>query len=96
MFRTNETGQATALVWTQSGARSTYPKARLPSLLALRHTNGLVQLSLSGDADRDYVIQTSTDLSHWVDRSTNTIWDGPIADPESAVFPHRFYRVLEP
>jgi len=55
-----------------------------------------VHLDLSGDTDRDYVIQTSTDLSHWVDLSTNTIWDGPIPDPGSAAINQRFYRLLEP
>jgi CubicO group peptidase (beta-lactamase class C family) len=95
-FLTNNLGQATALVWTQSGASSTYPKVRLPSLLTLQRVNELVQLCLSGDTDRDYVIQASTDLSQWVPISTNTIWDGPIADPESAAMSHRFYRVLEP
>lgn len=95
-FSTNRAGQTTALVWTQSGATSTYTKVPLPSVLALRQRNGLTELSLSGDTDRDYVIQASADLTDWVDLSTNTIWDGPIVDPESVVFPHRFYRVLEP
>jgi CubicO group peptidase (beta-lactamase class C family) len=95
-FQTNSLGHATALVWSQSGATTTYPKVQLPSLLTLRRVNGLAQLSLSGDTDRDYVIQASTDLSGWVAFSTNTIWDGPIMDPESAAMSHRFYRVLEP
>ena len=95
-FLTNSLGQATALVWTQSGTTETYPKVRLPSSLALHRVDGVTQLSLSGDTDRDYVIQASTDLTRWVGISTNSIWDGPIVDPESAVAHHRFYRVREP
>jgi len=95
-FTTNSSGQATALVWTQSGATSTYPKARVPSRLSIARVNGTPQLSLSGDTDRDYVIQVATDFTQWMDLSTNTIWDGPIMDAESAVFSRRFYRVREP
>jgi len=95
-FQTNSLGHATALVWSQSGATTTYPKVQLPSLLTLRRVNGLAQLSLSGDTDRDYVIQASINLSDWVAFSTNTIWDNPIVDPEPAAMSHRFYRVLEP
>ncbi|MBE7499043.1 MAG: hypothetical protein HS113_01780 [Verrucomicrobiales bacterium] len=62
----------------------------------LRRVNGAAHLDLAGDTDRDYVLQASADLSHWVDLSTNMIWDGPIPDPESAAVNHRFYRVLEP
>ncbi len=95
-FATNSTGQATALVWTQSGATSAYPKVRVPSRIAISQVNGTTQLSLSGDTDRDYVIQASTDLIGWSDISTNTIWDSPIMDPESAALSRRLYRVLEP
>jgi len=95
-FLTNSVGQATDLVWSQDGTTFTCPKVRVPSSLTLRRVNGVVHLDLSGDTDRDYVIQTSTDLSHWVDLSTNTIWDGPIPDPGSAAINQRFYRLLEP
>jgi CubicO group peptidase (beta-lactamase class C family) len=96
VFLTNSAGHATSLVWTQSGTSTTYPQVRLPSSLALRRVDGMTRLSLSGDTDRDYVIQASTDLVDWTDLATNTIWDCPILDPESATLPHRFYRVLEP
>ena len=95
-FTTNSLGQATALVWTQSGVTTTYPKTRVPSSLVLQRVNDLTQLSLSGDTDRDYVIQASTDLSEWTDISTNSIWDGPMVDPGSASASRRFYRVFEP
>lgn len=95
-FLTNGLGHATALVWTQSGSSSTCRKARLPSRLSLSRVEGRIQLSLSGDTDRDYVIQTSDDLGHWTNLSTNTIWDGSIVDTASKDYDHRFYRVLEP
>lgn len=53
-------------------------------------------LTLSGDTDRDYVIQASANLAEWIGLATNTIWDGPILDPESKHLGLRFYRVLEP
>ncbi|HOW66012.1 MAG TPA: hypothetical protein P5186_22315 [Candidatus Paceibacterota bacterium] len=56
----------------------------------------MTQLSLAGDTDRDYVIQASTNLFHWVDLSKNSIWDGPIVDRQSAQCDFRFYRVEEP
>jgi D-alanyl-D-alanine-carboxypeptidase/D-alanyl-D-alanine-endopeptidase len=96
VFTTNSSGRATSLVWTQEGTTTTYPKVPLPSRLSLARTNGTTQLTLSGDTDRDYVIQASAGLAQWSALSTNTIWDGPIVDPGSAAITQRFYRVLEP
>ena len=58
--------------------------------------DGNTRITLSGDTDRDYVIQSSTDLTRWYALSTNSIWDGPIADRESPAPSRRFYRALEP
>lgn len=95
-FQTNSLGHATALAWTQSGTTATYPKVRVPSSLGLQRVDGVTQLTLSGDTDRDYVIQASANLAEWIGLSTNTIWDGPVLDPESKHLGLRFYRVLEP
>jgi CubicO group peptidase (beta-lactamase class C family) len=95
-FQTDVAGRATTLVWTQSGSTAVYAKIRRPSSLALHQADGLTWLSLDGDTDPEYMIQASPDLTHWVDPSTNTIWDGPIADPRSTALAHCFYRVLEP
>jgi CubicO group peptidase (beta-lactamase class C family) len=95
-FLTNSSGGARALTWTQSGATSTSQKVRLSSRLSLSRTNGMTELILSGDTDRNYIIQASTDLSHWTDIATNTIWDGPLVDTASKNLNSRFYRVLEP
>ena len=95
-FTTNSSGHATGLRWTQSGATSTYPKVRVPAQLDISRTNSDIQLTLAGDTDRDYVIQSSTDLIHWSALSTNTIWDGPITDGSIQSVTRRFYRVLEP
>jgi hypothetical protein len=95
-FATNSSGQATSLVWTQAGVTSTYPKVRVPARLDIGRSGGNTRIALSGDTDRDYVIQYSTDLTQWSALSTNSIWDGPIADLESPALSRRFYRALEP
>jgi hypothetical protein len=79
-------------IWLDRRLREDPPT---PSL-ALHQADGLTWLSLDGDTDPEYMIQASPDLTHWVDPSTNTIWDGPIADPRSTALAHCFYRVLEP
>lgn len=96
VFRTNAAGQATALVWTQSGATTTYPKVRVPATLGIATSGDAVRLLLSGDTDRDYVIEASSDLAGWTPMATNTIWDGPILDTRVSGAGQRFYRVLEP
>ncbi len=60
-------------------------------------TNGTMQLQLSGLAGKDYVLQTSTNLSNWISIGTNV----PVATPfymfdlAATNFPSRFYRALQ-
>jgi len=94
-FASNPAGEATSLTWNQSGYTTTYPKATQRPLLSALRTANTFQLQLSGDTDRNYVIEISTDLLGWTAISTNTIWDNPILDPTDAADDHRFYRVHE-
>jgi hypothetical protein len=95
-FTTNSTGHATALVWTQSGQSTTYPKVRQPTHLLATRSGSTLELHLEGDTDRDYLIEASTDLDEWSVLSTNTIWDGPVVEDLASAFERRFYRVREP
>lgn len=69
-----------------------------PSLqLAGFMTNGAVQLNISGLADRNDVLQASTNLSDWVSIATNVPVATPfyVSDVAATNFPSRFYRVTQ-
>lgn len=94
-FTTNSAGQANALVWSQAGQTTTYPKVRVPARLAVQPGATGIAIELAGDTDRDYVVEASTDFAEWRAVSTNTIWDSPIFDPAGPTFERRFYRARE-
>ncbi len=94
-FTTNSAGQATALVWSQAGQTTSYPKVRVPTRLGIQRSAAGIELELIGDTDRDYVVEASTDFAEWRAVSTNTIWDRPVHDPRGAPSEHQFYRLRE-
>jgi mono/diheme cytochrome c family protein len=55
------------------------------------------QLQVSGAAGGAYVLQASTDLTHWTDLLTNIATTNffNLSDPGASNYPYRFYRVLE-
>jgi hypothetical protein len=61
----------------------------------INHASGEVQLTLTGDAGLDYVIEVSDDLVHWTTLKaiTNSDWSQAINDPDAGSFSHRFYRI---
>jgi hypothetical protein len=94
-FVTNAAGLATNLVWVQGGVTTSYTKTPLPARLAVRKLNGELQLTVSGDTGRDYVIEASEDLQQWRPISTNTIWNNLIVDPDGVNRARRFYRAVD-
>jgi CubicO group peptidase (beta-lactamase class C family) len=94
VFVTDELGHATALNWRQSGRTTTFPRTERPPELAIERDADGVRLRLSGEGDREYVIEVSTDLKQWSGLRTNTIWDSPLSDPHPTA-EHRFYRARE-
>jgi CubicO group peptidase (beta-lactamase class C family) len=95
-FSTNAAGRATALVWTQSGQSNRYPKVRQNSGLLVRRGADGLDLQITGDTDREYLLEASSNLREWSIISTNTIWDTPITDREAGALDRRFYRLREP
>jgi hypothetical protein len=59
--------------------------------------NGTMQLQLSGLAGKDYVLQSSTNLSSWISIGTNVPVATPfyMTDPAATNFPNRFYRAVQ-
>jgi len=67
-------------------------------ILAARHrVGGPMELSVSGFPGRTYVLQASSNLRDWISLATNAPATGvsQFVDSEAAVFPQRFYRLLE-
>jgi hypothetical protein len=60
-------------------------------------TNGTTQLELSGLAGKNYILQTSTNLSDWISIGTNVPVATPfyMSDPAATNFPNRFYRAVQ-
>jgi uncharacterized delta-60 repeat protein len=61
-------------------------------------TAGHFKLSLVGELGRVVVVQASTNLADWTPIATNTLGSAPLlfSDPDSALFPQRFYRLRKP
>jgi hypothetical protein len=59
-------------------------------------TNGMLRLTLTGEAGRFYAIQSSGDLSSWTNVTTVVNSDGAAtySEPASANLPRRFYRAV--
>ncbi len=59
--------------------------------------NNTFQLNLSGIQGSSYILQASTNLTDWVNLSTNTPPTGifSLFDTNTANFPYRFYRVVQ-
>ena len=92
VFQTNAAGHATAMAWTQTGYQDSFAKQTLPIRLELQLAGDTVQLTLAGNTDTDYLIETSDNLTGWVAIATNTIWDGPITEAFQPGAPQRFYQ----
>ena len=66
-----------------------------PQLSTPAYTNGSFNLTVSGDAGHDYIIQTSTNLSDWESIYTNPMPTLPFLwnDSGASNFSRRFYRI---
>jgi hypothetical protein len=95
-FSTNSVGQVTTLTWSQSGFSTSYKRHVTPPRLQLSRTGDSLDVRISGEADRDYILERSTDLQNWTVVSTNSIWDSPIRMPIVASRQNEFYRLKEP
>ena len=63
-----------------------------------RASNGLPELRFTGEPNHTYRLQASTNLTDWLDISTNTPVNGLLrfVDPDAASIDHRFYRAVSP
>jgi hypothetical protein len=64
-----------------------------PAMIALKRTNGLFNVSLTGPVGENYIIQASTNLTQWVNLQTNTL-PTSLIDPAAPQYRNRFYRAM--
>jgi hypothetical protein len=64
--------------------------------VTLVSSNGLPFFRLTGGAGRNYVIEASTNLVHWMALYTNSATFGPVQffNPPSPSLSRRFYRIV--
>jgi enediyne biosynthesis protein E4 len=69
-----------------------------PSLAAAPTTSGAVQLTVTGQTNRLYVIEASTNFVQWTKIAVRTNMTGSVSitNSVSAKFPQRFYRAVVP
>jgi hypothetical protein len=77
-----------------------YPITTLPPVSIISSaflTNGVFQVQASGMAGGSYILQSTTDLVHWVSISTNIAPANlfNLLDPAAMIYPYRFYRAVE-
>jgi len=63
-----------------------------------RWSGGQFHLNLVGELGRTVVVEASSNLADWTPIATKVLSTDPIpfTDPQSALFPQRFYRLLKP
>jgi hypothetical protein len=68
-----------------------------PTQLGLRPATNGMQLTIQGQAGRNYSIQVSTDLVHWVTwtNQTNSSGTCSVCDTAATNCPARFYRAVQ-
>jgi hypothetical protein len=88
------TGSSVQPIALQSGLLTISAGAGSRLVLTARLVNGQVQLQLTGPASKRYLLQSSPDLSNWINVSTNVLTDGQISltDSPPANSSPRFYR----
>lgn len=61
-------------------------------------SSGQFGFAVTGPAGQAVIVETSTDLTNWLPLWTNTYMVGPLqfTDPNSGVYPNRFYRARRP
>ena len=88
------TGAGVQPIALQPGSLTISAGAGSRLTLLARFVNGQVQLQLTGPANKNYILQSSPDLTQWVNVSTNLLTDGQILITNSppANSSQRFYR----
>jgi hypothetical protein len=99
-------GAVASLAWSSPSTALTivpetqlYPYTLVPPVLSVSPgyiTNGVFQLRISSIAGNSYIIQGSTDFTHWVSLSTNVASSNVLFYPDGSItnFPRRFYRAI--
>jgi len=79
-----------------NGAQALYPPRPPVMTVQPRTESGLFHLKMTGLANRNYIIQASTDLVAWVALTTNSVTNGELdfTDTNQVGSSARFYRAL--
>ncbi|MGJ8698250.1 MAG: serine hydrolase domain-containing protein [Verrucomicrobiaceae bacterium] len=83
-----------SLTYTQTGG-SEVPMARVrqKGKIALSQRDGLAIISVEGEGDETYPVETSTDLKTWEPLGTMSIWDPP---HQESLTQSGYFRIIEP
>jgi hypothetical protein len=65
-----------------------------PALTSVRTESGQFRFTIAGQAGQSVVIQSSTNLAHWISLQTNLLSTGSADFSEPIIAPNRFYRAL--
>ena len=90
-------GKDASVIWF-SGKNTLCKFSQRPKLhIYGRAASGQMAMSVSGRPNRPLIVESSTDLLNWIPLSTliPSIGSADYADPDSAIDPSRFYRILE-
>jgi trimeric autotransporter adhesin len=71
-----------------------YPAANLKLTRSAWQTNQMFRFRVTGTSGQSYIIQGTTNLNAWTPLQTNSTMFYDFIDPDSATYPHRFYRAL--
>jgi hypothetical protein len=60
-------------------------------------SNGVFSVQMTGDPNKTYILQGSTDFNNWIPVNTNVPLTSPfqLVDPQAGVYPYRFYRAIQ-
>lgn len=78
-FNVDAAGKVVSLSWSQGGVTGVYQ--RMPGAVTLsisKESSGLT-LTLMGDSQLSYLVESSSDLVQWQPLTTNTIWSPSLA-----------------
>lgn len=94
VFGEDSNGEIVSVQWRQGGETGNFTRVRRAPNLTLNAANGTLSLSLSGEADRTYLIESSHDLIEWTPLVERSIWESPWVLSSDTAPGARYFRVL--
>jgi hypothetical protein len=87
-------------IYRSNRIRDLYPHSAAPITdLSVRMEEGIAFLQFSADPYRTYIVEASSDLTHWTEQGPAELDDDGLAsfaDSDSQDAANRYYRILTP